>query len=97
MALPSTLVRTASSGKNSHEGTCLRAAAWKTKSTPRLARSTDVVVAHVADVEADPVVAELPAHVVLLGLVAAEHPDLADAAVEEAADHRLCRRNPCRR
>ena len=29
-ALPNTFVRTASSGKNSHDGTCLRAAAWKT-------------------------------------------------------------------
>ena len=41
LALPSTLVRTASSGKNSHEGTCLSAAAWKTKSTPRVARCTE--------------------------------------------------------
>ncbi len=39
-AEPSTLVRTASSGKNSQDGTCLSAAAWKTKSTPRVARST---------------------------------------------------------
>ncbi len=40
LALPSTLVRTASIGKNSQLGTCLSAAAWKTKSTPRVARST---------------------------------------------------------
>jgi hypothetical protein len=30
LALPNTLVRTASSGKNSQLGTCLSAAAWKT-------------------------------------------------------------------
>ncbi len=34
---PRTLVRTASMGKNSHEGTCLSAAAWNTKSTPAIA------------------------------------------------------------
>ena len=29
LSVPRTLVLTASSGKNSHEGTCLSAAAWK--------------------------------------------------------------------
>ena len=29
LSVPMTLVLTASMGKNSHEGTCLRAAAWK--------------------------------------------------------------------
>ena len=39
-SLPMTFVLTASMGKNSHEGTCFSAAAWKTKSTSRVARST---------------------------------------------------------
>ena len=37
---PSTLVCTAWIGKNSHDGTCLSAAAWKTSSTPRVAWCT---------------------------------------------------------
>ena len=41
LSVPMTLVRTASMGKNSHEGTCLSAAAWKTWSTPRIASRTD--------------------------------------------------------
>ena len=40
LELPKTFVRTASSGKNSQDGTCLSAAAWNTKRTPRVARST---------------------------------------------------------
>ena len=34
LSVPWMLVRTASIGKNSQEGTCFSAAAWKTKSTP---------------------------------------------------------------
>src|ERR1022692_236222 len=40
LALPATLVRTACVGKNSQDGTCFRAAAWKTISTPRMASIT---------------------------------------------------------
>src|SRR5580765_2765063 len=39
--LPRTLVLTAWSGKNSQDGTCLRAAAWKAKSAPVKAFETD--------------------------------------------------------
>src|SRR6266850_8012525 len=39
-ALPLILVRTACAGKNSQDGTCFSAAAWNTRSTPRIASAT---------------------------------------------------------
>ena len=50
-------------------------------------------VAHVADVEADPVVGRTPAHVVLLGLVAAEDPNLGGAGIEQPVHHGLAERS----
>src|SRR5699024_3439881 len=39
-SVPKTFVFTASIGKNSQEGTCFKAAAWNTKSTPYIASRT---------------------------------------------------------
>ena len=47
-----TLVWMHSNGLYSAAGTCFSAAAWMTISTPRMARSSRVAVAHVADEEA---------------------------------------------
>ena len=68
-----TLVGTASKGLYSPAGTCLRAAAWMTMSTPSKASLRPVAVAHVADEVAQAVViVAADAHHVLLQLVSAE-------------------------
>jgi hypothetical protein len=48
-----------------------------------------VEVTDVADVVADPVVAQPLTHPVLLGLVTAENANLSGASVEQTSDHRL--------
>ena len=84
---PMTFVRTASTGKYSHVGTCFSAAAWMTMSVSRSDLDERLVVADVADPELEHVacllvdhvvsgraaVKEPQAHVVLLGLVTREH------------------------
>ncbi len=52
---PTMFVWTASNGLYSHAGTCLSAAAWMIRSTPRVARMSARAVADVADEEPDPV------------------------------------------
>ena len=88
-------VCTASNGLYSQTGTCLSAAAWTIMSTPRVARTRRVAVAHVADQVAQPVVVgEAALQVPLLELVAAEDPDrprsvlLAEQALDEARAER---------
>ena len=73
--LPWTLVFTACCGKNSHDGTCLSAAAWKTIVDANERFGHAAVVANVAEEEPQSRVGEPAPHVVLLGLVSGEDVD----------------------
>ena len=89
---PRTLVRTASIGKNSHDGTCFKRGGVEHVVDAGHRVLEALLVAHVPDVKLDPGVGPVPAHVVLFLLVTREDPDFGDVAAQVASEHGVAER-----